>query len=106
MGVSDEAPVKQGTDFFGRPLFGLMNHPVNPELLQRMSARTNGEFYGVNDRQGLERSFHRILDELEKTEIEDGGRVYGELFPAFVWPAMVLLFFELLLGLFVLRRWP
>jgi Ca-activated chloride channel family protein len=106
MGVSDEAPVKQGTDFFGRPLFGLMNHPVNPELLQRMSARTNGEFFGVNDRQGLERSFHRILDALERTEIEDGGRVYGELFPAFVWPAMVLLFLELLLGLFVLRRWP
>ncbi|MBX3248744.1 MAG: VWA domain-containing protein [Myxococcales bacterium] len=106
MGVSDDAPVKQGTDFFGRPVFGMMNHPVNPELLQRMSDRTEGKFFPVSDRRGLERSFHSILDELEKTEIEDGGRVYGELFPAFVWPAISLLFLELLLGLGLLRRWP
>jgi hypothetical protein len=46
------------------------------------------------------------LDHLERSQIEDAGRVYGELFPVFVWPALVLLLLELMLGSFVLRRWP
>ena len=106
MGVSGDSRVQRGVDLFGRPLFDVGNFPVNPELLQRMSERTGGEYFQVGDRSALEQSFHRILDELEKTEIEDGGRVYGELFPAFVWPALALLLLELLIGLVLLRRWP
>ena len=106
MGVSGDTRVQRGVDLFGRPLFGTGNFPVNPELLERMSERTGGEHFQVGDRESLERSFHAILDELEKTEIEDAGRVYGELFPAFVWPAVVLLLLELLFGLALLRRWP
>ncbi len=106
MGVSGDSRVQRGIDLFGRPLFDVGNFPVNPELLQRMSERTNGEYFQVGDRRALEQSFHSILDELEKTEIEDGGRVFGELFPAFVWPALVLLMLELLIGLVLLRKWP
>ncbi len=106
MGQSDDAPVQRGTDLFGRPIMDVNNFPVNADLLQRVADRTGGEFFSVGDRDALERSFHRILDELEKTEMEDAGKVYAELFGAFVWPAMVLLFLELLLGVFVTRRWP
>ncbi|MEM9192386.1 MAG: hypothetical protein AAGF12_24640, partial [Myxococcota bacterium] len=60
----------------------------------------------VTDRRGLERSFHTILNELEKSEIEDLGVYYGELFPAFLSPAFVLILLELLLAAFVFRRWP
>ncbi|RMH53389.1 MAG: hypothetical protein D6685_15755, partial [Bacteroidetes bacterium] len=93
-------------DLFGRPLFDVGNFPVNPELLERMSERTGGAYFQVSDRQSLERSFHEILDTLEKSEIEDAGRVFGELYPAFLWPALALLLFEVLLGVFALRRWP
>lgn len=105
MGVSDQAPVRQGTGLFGRVVFGSANYPVNPELLQQMADRTGGEFFPVSDRAALEQSFHQILDALEKTEIEDAGRMYTELFPAFVGPALLFLLIELLVLLW-LRRWP
>jgi Ca-activated chloride channel family protein len=106
MGRSDDARVAHGVDLFGRPLFSQGNFPVNPELLKRMAQRTGGEFYLVTDRQGLERSFHAILDKLEKSEVEDAGAVYGELFPVFAGPAVFLLLLEALLGTTWLRRWP
>ncbi|MGB5813353.1 MAG: VWA domain-containing protein [Polyangiales bacterium] len=105
MGVSDTAPVKQGVGIFGRAVWGQANYPVNPELLEQMAVSTGGEFFAVNDREGLERSFHEILDALEKSEIEDAGRMYTELFPAFVGPALVFLGIEFLILLW-LRRWP
>lgn len=105
MGVSDTAPVQQGTGLFGRALFGTANYPVNPELLDEMAKETGGEFFLVSDREALEQSFHQILDRLEKTEIEDAGRMYTELFPAFVGPALLLLLIELVTVLW-LRRWP
>jgi Ca-activated chloride channel family protein len=105
MGVSDEAPVQQGTGIFGRAIFGSANFPVNPELLQQMAKQTGGQFFLVSDREALEQSFHQILDALEKTEIEDAGRIYTELFPAFVGPALFFLLMELVVMLW-LRRWP
>jgi len=106
MGVTDQAQTQRGFDMFGRPLMDVGNFPVNPDLLRRMSSRTRGEFFNVTDRQGLERTFHTILNRLERSKIEDLGRVYGELFPAFVAPALFLIVLELLLGTLVFRRWP
>jgi Ca-activated chloride channel homolog len=106
MGRSSDALVQQGTDIFGRPLFDRGTFPIRPELLKQVSATTGGESFEVADREGLERSFHAILDRLQKSQIEDTGRIYGELFPALLAPALLLLALELLLGTFVLRRWP
>ncbi len=105
MGVSDQAPVQQGTGLFGRAIFGTANYPINPVLLEEMADKTGGEFFLVSDREALEQSFHQILDQLEKTDIEDAGRMYTELFPAFVGPALIFLLIELLVLLW-LRRWP
>ena len=106
MGQTDEARVQQGQDLFGRPMWDTGNFPVNPELLREMARTTGGEFFNVTDRAALERSFHAILDRLERSEIEDPGKVYGELFPAFLGPALFLLAVEALLGVLLLRRWP
>ncbi|MEM7138053.1 MAG: VWA domain-containing protein [Myxococcota bacterium] len=105
MGVSDGAPVQNGVGLFGRVLFNQGGYSVNPELLDAMAKKTGGEFFAVNDREGLERSFHEILDALEKSEIEDAGRMYTELFPAFVAPALLFLLIEVLLLLWM-RKWP
>ncbi len=104
MGQSDEAPQQQGTDLFGNPIFRRAPSPINPELLRNMATHTGGEAYRATDRNGLEQSFHSILDRLERSQIEDAGRVYGELFPAFVGPALILLLLELILAVFVFRR--
>ena len=106
MGRTDDAPVQTAVDMFGRAIFDRGNHPVDPKLLRGMAKRTGGESFEVSDRSALVRSFHTILNRLEKSEIEDPGRLYGELFPAFLWPALGLLILELVLGLTLLRRWP
>lgn len=106
MGRSDQARTQSGRDLFGRPIWDVGSFPINPELLGRMARLTGGEYFEVTDREALERSFHAILDRLEKSEIEDPGRVYGELFPAFVGPALLLLLVEILVGALVLRRVP
>ncbi len=106
MGRSEDAPVQRGLDLFGRPLFDRGNFPINPELLRKVASQTGAEAFEVSDREGLERSFHTILDQLEKSQIEDAGRVYGELFGVFAAVALSLLLLELLLGTLVLRRWP
>ena len=106
MGRTDKAPVQSGLDLFGRPVFDRGNFPVNPEVLKNVAAQTGGEAFLVADREALERSFHTILDRLERSQIEDAGRVYGELFPVFVWPALCLLLLEIVFGAFLLRRWP
>jgi Ca-activated chloride channel homolog len=108
MGRPDEAgQQQQGKDLLGRMMGGGgQSFPINPELLKRMAQATGGDFYLATDRRGLERSFHAILDALQKSEIEDAGAIYGELFPAFVGPAVILLLIEALLGTLVFRRWP
>ncbi|MFI5308722.1 MAG: VWA domain-containing protein [Polyangiales bacterium] len=106
MGQAGEAPVQTGRDLFGRPVFDRGNFPINPELLKKVAAQTGGEAFQVSDREGLERSFHAILDKLERSQIEDAGRVYGELFPVFAGPGLALLVLELLLASLLLRRWP
>jgi Ca-activated chloride channel family protein len=106
MGRSEQAPHQTGLDLFGRAILGSGNFPVNPELLKEVAKVTGGQAFQVSDREGLERSFHVILDKLRKTDIQDAGRVYGELFPAFVAPALLLLVLELLLASLVQRRWP
>lgn len=106
MGRSSDAIVQQGTDLFGRPLFDRGSFPIRPELLKKVSSATGAEAFQVADREALERSFHTILDRLQKSQIEDPGRIYGELFPALVGPALFLIALELLLGTLVLRRWP
>jgi Ca-activated chloride channel homolog len=106
MGSSEQAPVQTGRDLFGRPVFDRGDFPINPELLKKVAAQTGGESFQVADRQALERSFHAILDKLERAQIEDAGRMYGELFPAFAYPALALLALEVLLSALVLRRWP
>jgi len=106
MGAAGDAPVAAGKDIFGRPVFDRGNFPINPELLKKVASETGGEAFQVADRESLEKSFHTVLDRLEKSDIEDAGRVYGELLAAFLGPALLLLAIELLVGAFVLRRWP
>jgi len=106
MGQEDDAPVEVGVDLFGRKMYSKQRFPVNPELLSSISARTGGRFFRATDRGGLERSFHEILNALEKSRVEDIGVMYSEAFGRFLTPALFLLLFELLLRLFVLRRVP
>ncbi|MEZ4288693.1 MAG: VWA domain-containing protein [Polyangiales bacterium] len=106
MGVRDDAPVQQGRGLFGGSIWGSAPAPINPDLLRKIAEQSDGRFFGVADREGLEESFHTILDQLEKSEIEDAGRIYTELYPAFLWPAFMMMAIGALIGWTILRRWP
>ena len=105
MGASGETSASQSQGLLNQIFHKHPAYPINPELLQEMAKATGGKFFAVNDREGLKHSFHEILNQLEKTEIEDAGQVSTEIFPAFVVPALMLLLLELLCMLW-LRRWP
>ena len=106
VGEKDESEVASGFDFFRNQIFRTHSTPVNPELLRRMSKETGGAFFEATDTNSLVRSFHAILDALERSRIADRGVIYGEVFPLYLWPALILAALDLLLGLFVLRRAP
>jgi Ca-activated chloride channel homolog len=106
MGRDGDAPVQRGVDLFGQPVFDRSSFPINPELLREIAQQTGGEHFVAGDRAALEQSFHSILDRLERSEIEDAGRVYADLYPAFVGPGLFLLVLEFLLHGLLLRRWP
>lgn len=106
MGQRDQAQVQRGVDLFGRPLWDRGSFPVNPELLREMAKSTGGKAFEVGNRRELERSFHAILDALEKSKIEDAGKIVADIYPAALGPALLLLLLERLVLLFWLRRWP
>lgn len=106
VGQSDEAPVQQGVDLLGRPVFTTVRFPIDPDLLQEIAQTTGGQFFRAADRAQLARSFHTILDQLERSRIADAGVRYGELYPPVVLAALALLALEALLASTRLRRFP
>ncbi len=106
MGTSDEAPIQQGVDLAGRPVFTMARFPVDPQLLQEIAQRTGGQFFRAVDRAQLAQSFHTILDHLERSRIADAGARYGELYPTLCLLALGLLALEALLSSTRLRRFP
>jgi Ca-activated chloride channel family protein len=106
MGKDDMGKVATGLDMFGQAIFGQQSAPINRELLVKMSEDTGGKYFEAGDRKGLESSFHAVLDALEKSRIEDMDVKPAEVFAMYLWPALILLFLDLFLGLIVLRRTP
>jgi Ca-activated chloride channel family protein len=106
IGNGDDVDVQTGTDLFGQPVYERHHFPVNPELLRSMSRETGGESFIATDKSGLEKSMHAILDHLEKTRFEAQAATMEDLFPLLLVPAAVLLAFEALVRLALVRRFP
>jgi Ca-activated chloride channel homolog len=106
IGNGDEVDVANGTDIFGQPVFVRAHFPVNPALLQKISADTGGESFVATDRQALEKSMHTILDRLEKTRFSAQSSTLEDLFQYFLIPFAALIALEAILRVFALRRFP
>ncbi|MBL8603766.1 MAG: VWA domain-containing protein [Myxococcales bacterium] len=106
VGTSDEAPIQQGVDLLGRPVYAQARFPVDPQLLQEIATVTGGQFFRAVDKNELARSFHTILDQLERSRIADAGVRYAELYPTLVMLALGLLVIEITLSNTRLRRFP
>jgi Ca-activated chloride channel homolog len=106
VGTAEDAPVQQGVDLAGRPVYATARFPVDPQLLQDIATTTGGQFFRAVDRAGLAQSFHTILDQLERSKIADAGARYAEMYPYLVAAALALLALEALLASTRLRRFP
>ena len=92
------------------PLFGKRYVQANVEIdehtLKRIADITGGLFFRARDPQSLAEIYERI-NELEKSEVKvKEYRSFDERFPFFLWPALSLLFLELLLSRTVILKVP
>ncbi len=93
--------------FTGQRQYDKVDSSVNPALLEEIAQVANGRFYRSTDKEQLKKDFHHILDELEKSRLVDyAAAEKTEVFHWFLWPALALLFLEILLSQTVLRRFP
>jgi len=81
-------------------------YPANPKLLEQIATMSGGTPYLATDTRALADRFQKILEELQKSRLLDRGVLYAEMFPQFLWPAFVVLLFEISLRLTRLRRLP
>jgi Ca-activated chloride channel family protein len=106
IGTDDEVDVEDGIDLFGQPRYVRHRFPVNPELLQRISAATGGKSYVATDAKALAESMHAVLDQLEKTRFEASIASFEDLFPLLLIPGVFLVGLDALLRSLLLRRFP
>jgi Ca-activated chloride channel family protein len=108
VGKGGKVPFPAGVDLFGQQQWQDVEIPINPELLQQISALTGGEYYRATDRESLKAGLQKVLDSLERSKLIDGGAAatYHELFhPWLVW-AFALLALEFALRSTLLRVFP
>ena len=106
IGNDDAVDVEDGTDLFGQPHYVRQRFPVNPALLQKMSAETGGQAFIATDGKALADSMHAVLDHLERTRFEASIASYEDLFSFLLLPGVALVALDALLRAWLLRRFP
>ena len=109
VGTDDQSrqPIGRVDAFSGRQIYKKVDNEVNPDLLQEIGEVTKGQFYRAADRKKLASDFVDIIDRFEKSRLVDyaaADRI--ELFPWFIFPALLLLLIEIILSQTWLRRFP
>lgn len=91
-------------DIFGRKAIRKVNVSLDERLLRRIADETDGKYFNVRDPRGLKDALEDI-DELETTRIErDIYTQYSELFPRFLYPALILLVAATSLNMLAAKR--
>lgn len=79
---------------------------IDEEVLGAIATATGGKYFRATDTESLEDIYHKI-DALEKSDIEETGyQEYEELFIPFLCVALLLIFFEVLIGRTLLLKIP
>jgi Ca-activated chloride channel family protein len=108
VGKGGKVPYPTGQDLFGNPTYEQVELPVNIPLCRQIAQMTGGQMFLAADREGLVQSFGEILEAMDKSKLEDArGRAKPvDLYPLFLWPAVLLLFLALLMETTRLSRVP
>lgn len=92
------------------PVFGtryvLLQEDLDEDTLSKIADLTSGIYERATDPESLSNIF-RIIDKMEKTEFKTKIHVdYRELYPFFLWPALILFVLEIIISGTVLRKIP
>jgi len=102
-GTKGEAPYPVDHPIFGQRV-RMVEVDIDDDMLQAIADSTGGLYFRAQNMDALERIYDRI-DALEKTRVETEEFVeYRDLGWALLWPALGLVFLELILSLTWLRR--
>ena len=105
VGTYGEAPFPFPGPFGGQRR-QMIEVEIDEDMLTSVAENTGGRYFRATNRETLQRIYEEI-GELEKTEIEERFYTdYTEQYALFLWPALGLLLFELLLSATRLRRTP
>lgn len=81
--------------------------PINPDLLKQIATQTGGEYFRVQDADGLKKGLHDILDRFERSRITDASNVeYQERYHDWLWWAIALLAMQFVLRYSLFRKFP
>lgn len=99
VGRGGKVPYPSGQDLFGNPTYDMVELPVNIPLLRQIATVTGGQMFLAADRETLAQSFAQILDQMDRTKMEDArGRARPvDVYPLLLWPAVLLIFLALFL---------
>lgn len=92
------------------PRFGLRHVKVETEIdektLFEISRKTGGLYFRAQDEKGL-REIFKAIDKLERTQIiVEELTHYEEKYPIFLWPAVFVILFEVLMSQVLFRKIP
>lgn len=104
VGTRGMAPMPQIV--FGQKRYVQVPVDIDEDTLKAIADKTGGKYYRADSSDTL-RSIYDEIDQLEKTEVEIKKYVQiDELFHWAVWPGLVLLLLEILLGQTLWRKLP
>lgn len=91
---------------FGQMTFTRVKIDIDEESLKKIAAITGGRYYRAQDERALGEIYEQI-NTMEKVKIEEEKYTeYRDLFPYLLFPALLLLLAEAVVGHTVLRRLP
>lgn len=108
VGREGQALVSVGRDrFTGRASYRRVEFPIDPKLLEEIANVTEGRYFRAYDAVSMRDDLHAILDEYDRTRIEDVKNVqYKELYRPLVLWALVLLLLQFVLRHSLFRSFP
>ena len=108
VGREGEALVETGQNpITGQPSFRGVEFPIDPDLMERMAARTGGEYFRSLDARAMSEDLHEILDSYDQSRLEDQGRTTtNEYFARFVLIALLLFALSFLARHTLCRSYP
>ena len=103
MGTNGLALSPVGIDARGKFNYANVQVEIDENLLTQISEMTGGKYFRATDNETL-KEIYSDIDELEKTEIEE-FKYYSvdEKFRHFLLPAIILIAFEMIMKLTILR---